>query len=213
MDNFLIFDFDGTIVDSRELVRALYNEIAERENYIKINQVDVANLSNLSINERCKELNLPLYKIPSIALEVRKKYKRQLPKLKMKNEVSLLLHNLKKAGFRLGIISSNDKSNIVEFLQVNNLNIFDSIFSENNLFGKHQAISKFIRKHNLQVSDAIYIGDEVRDVVACKKVGIKVIAVTWGYDSLGFLLENDPNFIANSAEEISDIVNNYFKKI
>ncbi|MBC8014963.1 MAG: hypothetical protein H7X79_04380, partial [Sporomusaceae bacterium] len=58
----------------------------------------------------------------------------------------------------------------------------------------------------------IYIGDEVRDVISCKKVSIKVIAVTWGYDSLDYLLENKPDFIANKPEEILNIVNNHFQK-
>lgn len=212
MENFLIFDFDGTIIDSRDLIIQLYNEIAERDNYKKIDNLNVVKLSNLSIAERCSMLNVPMYKIPSIALEVRKHYKRDLPNLRIKDRVAELLYNLRNEGFRLGIISSNEKDNIIEFLKVNDMDIFESVFSEKNIFGKHHAISKFMRKLNLEIKNTIYIGDEVRDIISCKKVSIKVIAVTWGYDSLNFLLENKPDFIANDPEEILNIVNHHFQK-
>jgi len=212
MDKFLIFDFDGTIIDSRDLIIQLYNEIAERDHYKKIDTLDILKLSDLSITERCKILNVPMYKIPSIALEVRKYYKRELPNLRIKDRVAELLYNLKKAGFRLGIISSNEKNNIIQFLKVNEIDIFEQVFSEKNIFGKHHAINKFIKNLNLEMGNTIYIGDEVRDITSCKKVSIKIIAVTWGYDSLKFLSENHPDFIANNPEEILNIVNNYFLK-
>jgi len=210
MNYFLIFDFDGTIVDSQDLIIQLYNEIAERDHYKRINKLDVTKLSDLSIVERCKMLNVPIYKLPSIALEVRKKYKKEIPNLRVRDKVKCLLNNFKKAGFKLGILSSNEKSTIIEFLKVNDMDIFNSVFSEKNIFGKHHAINKFIKNHNLEIKKTIYIGDEVRDIIACKKVGIKVIAVSWGYDSLHFLLENNPDFIANNPEELLNIVNNYF---
>jgi len=212
MDNFIIFDFDGTIIDSRDLIIQLYNEIAERDNYKKIDKLDVVKLSNLSITERCRSLNIPMYKIPSIVLEVGKHYKRNLSNLRIKDRVSELLCSLEKEGFRLGIISSNEKSNIIEFLKINHVDIFEIIFSEKNIFGKHHAINKFIKKLNLEIKNTIYIGDEVRDIISCKKVGIKVIAVTWGYDSPNFLLENKPDFIANDPSEILNIVINHFGK-
>ena len=212
MNKFLIFDFDGTIIDSRNLIIQLYNEIAQRDNYKKIDKLDVAKLSNLSITERCRTLNVPMYKIPSIAVEVRKHYKRDLPNLRINNRVAELLLKLKKEGFRLGIISSNEKSNIIDFLKVNDMDIFESVFSKKNIIGKHHAINKFIKKLNLEIKNTIYIGDEVRDIISCKKVSVKVIAVTWGYDSLNFLLENKPDFIANDPEEILKIVNNHFEK-
>lgn len=51
----------------------------------KINKLDVVKLSNLSIAHRCKIANIPMYKIPSIALEVRKKYKKELSNLRVKD--------------------------------------------------------------------------------------------------------------------------------
>lgn len=212
MEKFLMFDFDGTIVNSRDLIIELYNEIAEREHYKKIDTVDIVGLSNISITDRCKRLNIPLHKIPFIALEVRKHYKKGLPNLKIDGPIAALLHRLKKEGFRLGIISSNDKSNIMEFLTNNELDIFECIFSEKNIFGKHHAINKFIKKNKLEIKDMIYIGDEVRDITACKKIGITVIAVTWGYDSLQYLLENSPDYVANNPKEIIENVNCCFEK-
>jgi phosphoglycolate phosphatase-like HAD superfamily hydrolase len=40
-----------------------------------------------------------------------------------------------------------------------------------------------LREQSLQPADILYVGDEVRDVEACQKVGVKIIAVTWGLNS------------------------------
>ena len=33
------------------------------------------------------------------------------------------------------------------------------------------------------MEDVVYVGDETRDIVAARKLGIRVAAVTWGYNS------------------------------
>lgn len=202
----IIFDFDGTIVDSRDLVIHLYNEIAERNNFKKINKADIKSLSGMPIIERCKALNVPLYKIPTLVFEGKKNYKNFLHSLTVKDGIIDVLHKLKENGFRLGIISSNAKSTIKEILEKNSLDIFDDIYSAKGIFGKHHTINGFAKKFNLNKEEILYIGDEVRDIISCKKSGVKILAVTWGYDSPELLLESNPEYITNNPAEIIDIV-------
>lgn len=211
MTKTIIFDFDGTIVDSRDLIIQLYNEIAERENYKKINKSDIESLSTLPILERCKVLDAPIHKIPSMLLEARKNYKNEIHTLRVKDGVLELLYKLKESGFSLGIISSNARSTIIEFLKQNNIDVFDYVHSAKNLFGKHYSINGLVKSFNLDKKDTIYVGDEVRDIEACKKSHIKIIAVTWGYDSTKLLQKGNPEYLINKPDEIIDIVNNNIK--
>ena len=64
MENVLVFDFDGTIVDSKDIGINIYNEIAEEYNFKKIDNSVVSNLSALSIAQKCKVLGIPVSKIP-----------------------------------------------------------------------------------------------------------------------------------------------------
>jgi phosphoglycolate phosphatase len=63
-------------------------------------------------------------------------------------------------------------------------------------------INKFLRAHKLQPSQVIYVGDELHDIIACRKSGIQVIWVGWGYDSIEAVSGAKPDFIVNTPEEI-----------
>lgn len=92
------------------------------------------------------------------------------------------------------------ENTIKEVLQNNDLDIF----------GKHTVINSFIKKHNLNKKDVLYIGDELRDIEACKKSKIKIISVTWGFDSCDLLLSGNPDFVAKTPTDIIEIASGYF---
>ncbi|MFZ5988391.1 MAG: HAD-IA family hydrolase [Bacillota bacterium] len=207
----LLFDFDGTLVDSRDIVVQIYNGIADKYSYRKIDSSDISTLSKISITERCKFLNVPTYKIPLLVYEAMKIYKDYILDINILEEMKDVLSELKKEELNLVIVSSNSKSTIKAILQRNKVDIFNYIYSSKNLFGKHFTIDTFIKKHNIKREEVIYIGDEQRDIISCKKCGIKIISVTWGYDSSDLLLAHKPDYIVNKPIEIIDIVK-FFKK-
>jgi phosphoglycolate phosphatase len=207
MQKTIIFDFDGTIVDSKDLIIQLYNELAEKNNYKKIDKSNFKSLSELPIVERCKVLNVPIYKIPALVYEVMKNYKNYLVSINIVDGIRDVLFKLKENGFNLGIISSNSISTIEEFLVKNKIDIFDSIYSAKNIFGKHHTINGLVKKFNLDKKYILYVGDEIRDIISCKKACAKIVAVTWGYDSTELLLDGKPDFIVNSPAEILDVAN------
>ena len=198
----VIFDFDGTIVDSRALIVKFYNEFASSNGYKEIKLEEIEHLSTMSIPDRCKLLEIPLYTIPKMALNAKKKYREAIPTLKAFEGIGDLIRVMKSAGLDISIISSNGFYNIKTFLQYNDLDIFDNIFSSRNLFGKQYKINSFLKNFNLAKGDVIYIGDELRDIVACRKSGVKIISVSWGWDSGQLLFANNPDFLANKPSEI-----------
>lgn len=202
----IIFDFDGTIADSKDSAVRLLNELAEKHKYQKINKEKLEYLRTLSFVDRCKAINLPLYKIPILKLELTKNYRKIINNLEVIKNIDKIILKLKEAGYGVSIISSNSVDNINLFLNNNNIKIFDNIYSSNNLFGKDKTLSNFLNKYNLNKNEVIYIGDEYRDIVACKRTGIKIIAVAWGYDSMELLLKAIPDFFARKPSEIIDII-------
>jgi phosphoglycolate phosphatase len=202
----ILFDFDGTIVHSEQLVIELYNELAAGKEYKKIAVEDVEQLRSYSLIEKCKMIGIPVYKIPKMFVEAKKIYKNHVSSLVLKDGVFDLLYNLKNKGFRLDILSSNDEDVISEFVKSRNIDLFDHIYSSNNLFGKHHAIKRYLKKHDLSEDDIWYIGDEVRDIVSCKKANVKVIAVAWGYDSEQILAKEKPDYLVREPHELLDIV-------
>jgi len=198
----VIFDFDGTIVDSISLSIELFNELADKYKFNKIvyNQLDY--LRSLSFIERCRAVKVPLYKIPMLGIEITRNYRKIIGELRIFEGVYEVIHWLKEQGLELSIISSNSNENVKAFLKENNIDVFDGIYCSRNLFGKEKIINRFIKKHNLEKDEVIYIGDEYRDIMACKINDVKVIAVSWGYDPPDMLIKAGPDFIVDSPPEI-----------
>lgn len=91
----------------------------------------------------------------------------------------------------------------------NDLDVFDYIYCGSSVFGKDKILKKMARTHNLNLDDIIYVGDEVRDVDMAKKVGIKMIAVTWGVSTHEALKKANADFVVDKPAELQGIVANF----
>ncbi|MDQ2086477.1 HAD-IA family hydrolase [Herbivorax sp. ANBcel31] len=206
MQKTLVFDFDGTIVNSIDAAVQMYNELAQEHNYKKITSRDFSALSKMSIVKKCDFLLVPKLKIPFLYHEAKKKFKHFFSNVNAFEDMKEVISILKSENYNLNIISSNSEDTIKEVLKRNEIDEFNSIHSSKNLFGKHLTINAFIKKNNLKKEDVIYIGDEQRDITACKKSGVSIIAVTWGYDSKELLENNKPDYLANTPKELISII-------
>lgn len=204
----IIFDFDGTIADSTEIGLQIFNELSEKYNYKKLSKNELFSLNNKSIKERLKLIGVPYYKLPQFIMDAMAKYRLLINSLKTFEGIRNLIISLKEEGYTLSIISSNSVENIKHFLQKYELEYFNNIISGNNLFGKNKVIKNFLKKFKLKVDEIIYIGDELRDIQACKKASVKIISVIWGFDSIELLKRGNPDYISYKPEDIIEIVKN-----
>lgn len=202
---YIVFDFDGTLADSREIFISIYNEIAHKYGYKALLLSDIEQLRALSILERARLLQVPIYHFPFLVMEFTKKYRKMIPDLSFFEGIPALLGQLKNSGYKLAIVSSNSEKNIKEFLEKQQCTDIDEVLSSGNVFGKHKTLQKFLTKHRLQASEILYVGDEYRDIEACRTCGIKVVWVSWGYDVKETLKEM-PDYMAHSREELLQVV-------
>lgn len=84
-------------------------------------------------------------------------------------------------------------------MQHNDLaDVFDFIYSGKNLFGKDKVMVQMLAKEGLAKASVLYVGDELRDIEASKKVGLKVVAVTWGLHTKEALEALNPDAVAET---------------
>ena len=207
---FILFDFDGTLVDSLETSISVINNLAVKNNVKPFNLQEINELRKLPIVERCKRVKFPLYKIPFVILEFYRLYKKNMASLKLFDGIAELFEQLESHQFQIAIISSNSKENINDFLKGNQITCIKEIITSNNIFGKNLVIDQFLKKHRLSKSDVLYVGDELRDIVACKQVGVKIIWVPWGYYAIEVTERESPDYFAKSPKDILTIATNYF---
>lgn len=204
---FMIFDFDGTLVDSFGMAVKQFNILADEFQFRKISPDDVNQLRNLNSKEIIKFLNIPFYKIPSVIIAARKRMKTEMTKLMPIEDIPDVLAKIKNNNVSLGIITTNSKENVTTWLEINNLkHHFDFIHSVSHFFGKDHALKKAIQKYNINKEEIYYVGDETRDIDAANQNGIHAIAVTWGVNSELILQIHKPHFIAKAPADLIQIL-------
>ncbi|PLZ31389.1 carotenoid oxygenase, partial [Fischerella thermalis WC542] len=164
---------------------------------------------NLTSREIINYSGISVFKIPFLVKKIKGELKSKIPELKPIPGMKEALINLKNAGHRLGIITSNSKDNVTEFLRINELdNLFEFIYSGITIFGKTTIINNLLKQKQLKPEEVIYVGDETRDIEASKKANIKVVAVSWGFNSPEVLAKQNPNYLIHHPSELLDVVNN-----
>jgi len=201
----LIFDFDGTIADTYRYIVEISNRLADEFNYNLIDPDELNELKDRTSQEVIRYLKIPIMKIPSILAKAKKEFYKEIATIEPIKGVEDILKQLRGIGKQMGILSSNTSENILKFLKENNLDIFDFIHTTSKVWTKNTSLKNLIKKHNLQKDHVLYIGDEVRDIAAAKRLGVKVAAVTWGYNSSKTLKKHNPDFLVNSPQELLEL--------
>ncbi|MBR8826646.1 MAG: HAD-IA family hydrolase [Gomphosphaeria aponina SAG 52.96 = DSM 107014] len=203
----IVFDFDGTIADTHGTIVAITNSFSGDFGFEPVSEEELLRLRSLSSRELLKQAQISLFKIPFLIKKVQGELRKEMTNLEPIAGMRECLFELKAQGYQLGIITSNVKENVVKFLEVKELNnLFDFIYSGTTLFGKHKVINKFLKQHNLNPDEAIYVGDETRDIEAAKKSKIKIIAVGWGFNLPSILRQHEPDFFIEKPQEILKVV-------
>ena len=84
---------------------------------------------------------------------------------------------------------------------------FDGIYgSTPTAFHKADVLQRAITENQAPKDQSVIVGDTKFDLIGGKTVGIKTIAVTWGFGKNETLLAENPDFIADTTQELWDIL-------
>lgn len=200
----VIFDFDGTIADTINFIRTIFN-FSETKN------INWEELKNKETKEIFKSLGIPLIKIPFILKKVRDILHQEVEKIKPVEGIEKALFKIKENHYQLGILTSCPKKTVTKFLKINNLDFFDFVYSESDIFNKAEKLNKLLKEKKFNPQSVFYVGDETRDVEAAKKIGVKTVAVTWGFNSEKILKEKNPDYLVQKPEELVVLLDNFYK--
>jgi phosphoglycolate phosphatase len=205
--NIIIFDFDGTIADTFDAVLNITNSLAKELGHKPPSPEDVKRLRNLDSREIIKQSGIPLFRLPFLLRRIKSELRREIAQLQPIDGMKDALKSLKRRGDRLGIVTSNSEENVALFLETHGLGeLFDFTYSGTTLFGKARVINHILRKYGLSSDTVIYVGDETRDIEAAKRIGIQVIAVSWGFNAEQALARQKPDFLIHSPSQLVNVV-------
>lgn len=202
----IIFDLDGTIVDSMPLIKKIINQYAGKFGFSQISDAQFEIIRNEKPQEALKNLHVPLYKLPFFVTKVRNQLHKEISSVKLHKGIKKTIVKLKKNGFTLGIVTSNSQENVEEFLHEHGMNVFDFIHSGGSIFGKHKILQSILKQRRLQKKEVLYVGDETRDIEAARKAGITIVSVSWGFNTKHILSALRPDYLIDNPEDLYTIV-------
>lgn len=192
----LIFDFDGTLVDSLPILAKHVNAVREKFNLPELNEQI---LRGKGARDVVKELGLSWLSFARLVRAVRPAIQEETKLLRLHRGMKRVLQI---EGHIIGILTSNSKEVVEAVMDREHLSP-DFIHADASIFGKHHALGRFLKTKPM---NPIYIGDEVRDVEACRKTHVPVIAVTWGHNTEDALAAAQPDYLVHSPQELLRLI-------
>ena len=199
----VIFDFDGTLADSFPWAASVVNQYAERYGFKRIEPEDHDLLRNYDARRLMEHLGVRMWKVPQMAMDVRKRMGQEIDKIPLFPGVSEMLQSLATAGVILAAVSSNSEANVRQVLGPQNTALFRIFDCGASVFGKSPKLKAVAKKCDIQPARAILIGDEIRDAEAAHKVGMAFGAVAWGYTNPEALQTTNPEEYFTAVSDIA----------
>ena len=209
MTKVIIFDFDGTLADTIDILLSITNRLSAEFGFKSATKEELAQLSNLNSWQILQYSGISLFKFPLLIRRLKAELHSEIPNIQLFPGIKEVLLELKIRGFQLGIITSNSRENVLGALEKNGLQDTFTFIYSGSTFGKHKVINKWLKIENIHTEKVVYVGDEIRDIDAAKKTGIKVIAVGWGFNSPQALAAQNPNFLIERPQELIEIMNSW----
>ncbi|BCA58998.1 HAD hydrolase-like protein [Sphingomonas sp. HMP6] len=202
----VIFDFDGTLADSGDWFLSIADHLADRFKFRRVAADDVEMLRGRTSSEVIRHLGIPRWKLPAIGRYVHALLAQQADRIALFDGIVPVLQHLAANGVRIALVTSNAEDNARAILGPTNAAMFERFECGASLFGKARRYRRVLRKTGIAASQVISIGDETRDVVAAKKVGVTSAAVLWGYANRAALTQLQPDFLFERPDQVLDVV-------
>lgn len=206
----LIFDFDGTIVDSKECsIVATQKSFKERgleEPTVNLIEYYMGIPIEKSFS-LMSSVDLDDHQLEALIKTFRQNYKEvESSYLKLYKHMTEQLQSLSKDK-QLFVVSSKKTDVLIRNLEILDI---DHLFTEvvgsdkvNHYKPSPDGINYILNKYQLENEETIYIGDAIFDMQMANSAKVASCAVTWGTHSIEELKSENPTYIIHEVTELN----------
>jgi pyrophosphatase PpaX len=204
----VIFDLDGTVINSIDHIVACWQEMSRRVLGREMSREEIVPTLGRALMECFEEI------APGRSDEMRAVY-REHQRATHDDMVTLVagtretLGSLKSAGVKVAIATSKSLAVANEGLDLFGVRgEFDAVITyEDTPRHKPQPDPLLFACSRLGVSpqDALYVGDAVVDILAGRAAGMKTAGVTWGASNRELISSASPDYVIDDMRELAGI--------
>jgi len=202
----ILFDFDGvladTLADMLRFAQEVCNELGVKHTVLPKDLIELEVMSFATFGRECE---MPEDLVNEFVHRCTGKFAEKKTPPAIFEGLAEVVRKLAESHV-LAVVSGNTEGNIRVFLKEHGLDgCFRAVYGVDMAGSKAEKI--LMAKGKLAVKGEIVfmVGDSLSDVRAAREAGIKSIAVSWGHQSLGKLVEEAPDQIAYKPEELIEI--------
>jgi pyrophosphatase PpaX len=205
----ILFDLDGTLIDTNELIIATYLHTLEKYYPNKYQREDVLPFMGPSLHETFGSMNPD--QVEEMILEYRAYNLTHHDELvKEFAGVKETVQTLLEKGYKLGIVTTKLHDVVLKGLRLMELEpYFDVIVAldhVNNAKPDPEPIYKALEQLNSTPEETIMIGDNYHDILAGKNAGTKTAGVAWSIKGRDYLAKFEPDYMLENMSDLLTIL-------
>ena len=210
----IIFDMDGTILNTLEDLKNSLNYVLQQAGYQTRTLEEVRTFVGNGIRktiERALPSDIEEEKIDELFSLFMDYYAiHNTDNTKPYNGVIDLLKELKHLGYKTAVVSIKQDSAVKSLCKKFFTGLFDVEIGEKENIAKKpdpDEVNEALKILNIDRTKSIYIGDSEVDIQTAQNSKMKSIIVDWGFRDRKFLYEHGAEVIVSNPSEILDIIN------
>ena len=211
----IIFDLDGTLLNTLDDLTDSANLVLEKFNYPTKTLTEIRNAVGNGVEkfiERIIPQGLENPNFDELTETFKNFYTQNMYNKTAPYEGILnLLIDLKDKGYYIAVASNKFDMAVKTLCEKYFSNLIDFSIGENIKEGIKEKpnpdmLIKVCERANINIENAIYIGDSEVDIQTAKNSQIHCISVLWGFKDEEFLTNNGAEIIVSKPEEILDVL-------
>ncbi|MGE5399949.1 MAG: HAD family hydrolase [Ignavibacteriales bacterium] len=213
MRNFdgLLFDIDGTMTSTNELIFAAFNHVAEKYLNKSYTPEELISLFGPPEDEILKELTGDKYMEAHVDyFDFYRKHHAALADAYP--GIIDILEEVKSTGIPLAVFTGKgQKASTITLKKLGLYDYFDMIITGNDVkqYKPHpEGILSFVEKYNLKKDRTLLIGDAPADIKAARAAGIKIASVVWDSYAKALVMESNSDYLFHTVEELREFLKN-----
>lgn len=202
----LLFDFDGTLLDTNELIIQTFQTVLNAHYPGRYGREDILPFLGPTLKETFDSIDPE--KSEQLIAEYRTWNLANHDAFASEFDgVSETLRQLKNTGLKLAIVSTKRNNMVMKGLQLMDAeNLFDTIVGLDDV--QHakphpEPLLLAMERLNSTPEETMMVGDNVHDILGGKNAGVRTAGVAWSAKGEKFIREQEPDFV---LQHISDLL-------